>query len=174
MQIRPAKLKDAHEIARVYVRTWRDTYRNIVPDGYLDAMAIPEVERSFLQELQDDQTFSFIAQEGGEKGVVGFVTGGFERKRDWIYSGEIYTLYVLKNYQRRGIGLQLVCALAEQLNRFDIYAMMVWVLKQNPYRQFYEKINGIFLRSQRIPFAGTALEAIAYGWINTDLILTPL
>jgi len=172
MKIRPSRQTDAGGIARVYVQTWQDTYRGILPDGYLDAMTVPGFARSFFQDLQNSRVISFVAEKK-ENEIVGFVTGGDESQRDWIYSGEIYTLYVLKDCQRQGVGLKLVSALANQLNRLSIYTMQVRVLKQNPNRHFYENINGIALCSQRLLFAGTILDAIVYGWISTDLILTP-
>ena len=173
MKIRPARQTDAGGIARVYVQTWQDTYRGILPDGYLDAMTVPGSERSFFQDLQNSRIISFVAEKKANE-IVGFVTGGDESKRDWIYSGEIYTLYVQKDCQRQGVGLKLISALANRLNRLGVYAMQVRVLKQNPNRRFYENINGIALCTQRLLFAGTMLDAIVYGWISTDLILNPL
>ena len=48
--------------------------------------------------------------------------------------------------------------------------MLVWVLKQNASRKFYEKINGVYLGSSRIPLGGSLLDGVAYGWISTDLL----
>ena len=118
--------------------------------------------------MKSKHVISFVAEDAGR--VIGFITGGYERKGDFIYSGEIYTLYVLKSRQRQGIGTRLVSALATQFNYFGIYTMLVWVLKQNPYRQFYEKLNAIYLRTHRMPFAGEMLDVAAYGWIDTSLI----
>jgi GNAT superfamily N-acetyltransferase len=87
-----------------------------------------------------------------------------------VYNGEIFALYVLKNYQRQGVGTKLVSVLAKQLNQFGIYSMLVRVLEHNPYRRFYEKINGIYLRKHHMPFAGEVLDVAAYGWIDTGLI----
>jgi len=50
----------------------------------------------------------------------------------------------------------------------SVYAGEIYA--QNPFRHFYEKRNGIFLRSQRTPFAGVLLELTAYGWINAGLL----
>jgi ribosomal protein S18 acetylase RimI-like enzyme len=172
MKIRPARQTDACGIARVYVQTWQDTYRGILPDSYLDAMTVPKSERSFFQDLQSSRAISFVAEKKSNE-IVGFITGGDESQRDWIYSGEIYTLYVQKDYQRQGVGLKLVAALANQLKGLGVFAMQVRVLKQNPNRRFYECINGIALCTQRLLFAGTILDAVVYGWISTDLILKP-
>ena len=169
MVIRPSQKDDVHSMSRVYVQTWRDTYLGVVPYGYLYTMSVPQLEQGFLNELQSRHVISYVAEDASE--VVGFViSGGYERQADHIYNGEIFALYVLKNYQRQGVGTKLVSALAKQLNQFGIYSMLVMVLEHNPYRRFYEKINGIYLRKHHMPFAGEVLDVAAYGWIDTGLI----
>jgi len=150
------------------VKTWRDTYLSVIPFGYLFGMSESRQEQAFLNELSSRQTISFVAEDAGR--VVGFITGGDERNKDDIYRGEIYTLYVLKHFQRRGIGGRLVSALATRLNRNGIYSMLVRVLKLNPYRRFYQKINGTYLKTERLPFAGEVMDVEAYGWLDTGLI----
>ncbi|MEJ2476734.1 MAG: GNAT family N-acetyltransferase [Desulfobacterales bacterium] len=155
-------------MSRIYVKTWRDTYLSVIPFGYLFGMSESRQEQAFLNELSSRQTISFVAEDAGR--VVGFITGGDERNKDDIYRGEIYTLYVLKHFQRRGIGGRLVSALAARLNRNGIYSMLVRVLKLNPYRRFYQKINGTYLKTERLPFAGEVMDVEAYGWLDTSLI----
>jgi GNAT superfamily N-acetyltransferase len=168
MLIRPSQKADAHSMSRVYVQTWRDTYLGVVPYGYLYTLSVPQLELEFLNELKSTQVISYVAEASG--GVIGFISGGYERRGDHIYNGEIYALYVLKNHQRQGAGTKLVSALAMRFNQIGIYSMLVQVLEHNPYRRFYEKINGIYLRNQRISFAGELLDVVAYGWIDTSLI----
>ena len=155
-------------MSRVYVKTWQETYLGVVPYGYLYAMSAPELEQGFLNEQQSRQVISYVAEDAHE--VIGFISGGFERQGDTIYSGEIYALYVLKNCQRQGIGTKLVSALAARFNHFNIYSMLVWVLVENPCRRFYTKLNGMYLRNHRMPFAGEVIDVAAYGWIDTSLI----
>ena len=171
MQIRPSQEADAHSISSIYIRTWRDTYLGLVPFGYLYSMSIDRLKQGFINELKSKEVIGYVAEDKGE--VVGFVSGGYERQGDDIYNGEIYTLYVLKKHQRQGIGAELVSTLANKLNHFGIYSMLVWVLEHNPYRRFYEKISGIYLRKKRMPFSGEMLDTVAYGWIDTGLIRSP-
>jgi ribosomal protein S18 acetylase RimI-like enzyme len=168
MVIRPSQRTDAHAMSRIYVKTWRDTYLSVIPFGYLFGMSESRQEQAFFNELGSSQTISFVAEDTGR--VVGFITGGDERNKDDIYKGEIYALYVLKHFQRRGIGGKLVAALATRLNRNGIYSMLVRVLKLNPYRRFYQKINGTYLKTERLPFAGDVIDVEAYGWLDTSLI----
>jgi len=155
-------------MSRIYVQTWQDTYLSVLPYGYLFEMSVPQHEQAFFDELNSKQIISFVAEEAGR--IVGFITGGYESNGDDIYSGEIYTLYVLKNFQRKGVGAKLVSALALQFNQSGIYSMLVRVLKLNPYRRFYKKINGAYLKTERLPFAGEFMELEIYGWIDTTLI----
>ena len=171
MQIRPSQEADAHSISSIYIRTWRDTYFGLVPFDYLYSMSVDRLEQGFINELKSKKVISYVAEDAGE--VVGFVSGGYERQGDDIYNGEIYALYVLKSHQRQGIGAELVSALANKLNHFGIYSMLVWVLEHNPYRRFYEKISGMYLRKKRLPFSGEMLDTVAYGWIDTDMVHMP-
>jgi ribosomal protein S18 acetylase RimI-like enzyme len=168
MLIRPSIRSDPLSMARIYVQSWWDTYLGIIPYDYLYTMSVFDHEQAFADELKRGQVICFVAEEDGRP--VGFVTGGYARKTDDIYSGEIYTLYVLKSHQRRGLGAKLVSALAAELEHCDVHSMLVWVLVENPYKRFYEKINGIYLGTRQIQFAGELLDVAAYGWINTSLI----
>jgi GNAT superfamily N-acetyltransferase len=170
MQIRSAVPFDARGLARVYVRTFQQTYRGLVPEYYLNAMTVGQAERDYLRHFSHGQGVCYVA--AADLGlVVGLITGGRSRNVDDIYSGEIYELYLVREYQRQGIGRQLVASLGRHFNELGLHTMMVWVLDQNPCRRFYEKINGIYLRSATIPFAGVQLSAVAYGWLSTELIL---
>jgi GNAT superfamily N-acetyltransferase len=168
MRIRAAEKSDAHAMARIYVRTWRDTYLSLIPYGYLHEMSIPLHEKAFCEELAGGRVLGFVAETGGR--VVGFATGGAARNGNAVYGGEIFTLYVLKSFQRQGAGARLAAALAKQFNHEGIYAMLVQVLKDNPYRRFYKKLNAVLLKSERLPFAGEVLDVETYGWIDTSLI----
>ncbi len=169
MRIRPAENIDIQAMARVYVETWRATYRGILPDAYLDSMTVEETEIGLRRERSAAGVFSLMA-EADDGHAAGLITGGIDRRRDVIYGGEIFSLYVRPAFQRRGIGLALVTHLVERMNRLDIFALKVQVLQANPYRRFYEKRNGVLLACGRIRFADTNLAACTYGWLDTDLI----
>ena len=168
MKIRPALYSDAHSMACIYVQTWQDTYLSVIPFGYLSSMSIPRHEKAFLNELNGRRIFSFVAED--EDRVIGFTTGGYERNGSAVYADEIYTLYVLKNLQRQGVGTRLVAALAMQFELSGMHTMLVRVLKLNPYRRFYKKINGLYIQIERQPFAGEIMDVETYGWLDMSLI----
>ena len=48
--------------------------------------------------------------------------------------------------------------------------MLVRVLTLNPYRRFYKKVNGLYLKTGRLPFADEIMDVATYGWLDTTLI----
>ena len=168
MIIRPAQKSDAHAMSCIYVQTWLDTYLGVIPYSYLSSMSIPRHERAFFDELSSRHVIGFVAEDAGR--VIGFITGGHERHGDEIYNGEIYTLYVLKDFQRQGLGTRLVSALAMQFGRLGMYSILVRVLELNPYRRFYRKKNGIYLKNEQMSVAAETMAVEIYGWLDASLI----
>jgi GNAT superfamily N-acetyltransferase len=173
MRIRIADTADTRAMARIYVETWQSTYRGILPDAYLDAMTVADTQKALSREMRGAGVRTLVA-ESEDGRLAGLITGGIDRRRDCIYGGEIFSLYVRAACQRRGIGLGLVNRLAAYMNRLDIFTLKVQVLEANPCRRFYEKHNGVLLACGRIRFADTDLAACTYGWLDTDLIGTAL
>jgi GNAT superfamily N-acetyltransferase len=169
MRIRIATTVDTRAMARIYVETWQATYRGILPDTYLDAMTAADTAEALGREMRGAGVCALVAESDGGQ-LAGLITGGIDRRRDAIYGGEIFSLYVRGAYQRRGIGLGLVTRLAAYMNRLDIFTLKVQVLEANPCRRFYEKHNGVLLACGRIRAADTDLAACTYGWLDTDLI----
>ncbi|MEW6173859.1 MAG: GNAT family N-acetyltransferase [Bacillota bacterium] len=170
MIIRRATVADAPAIARVNVDTWQTAYRGIIPDEHLDKLSCCEREKSIRELfLPGNRVFIYAAlNEEGE--IVGFAAAGPERTGDPVYRGEIYAIYVLKEYQRRGIGRLLVQSVVEEFERSDVLSMLVWVLAANPYRRFYESLGGKQINSQLLDIDGFRTTLISYGWTDTRFL----
>lgn len=164
--VRPAIPADAPGIARVHVDTWRTTYRGLVPDEVLAGLSYEKGQARWERTLQDPESgqFVFVAADGKSGQVVGFAVAGPERTGDPVYTGEVYAIYILEAYQRKGLGRRLIGACARELAGRDRKAMLIWVLRDNPNRPFYEALGGVKLRSQPLEIGGATLEEIAYGW----------
>ena len=49
--------------------------------------------------------------------------------------------------------------------------MIVWVLRDNrKARDFYERLGGVFVRSQPITIGSALLQEVSYGWKSLDAI----
>jgi len=161
--IRPARIGDAEAIARIEIESWRATYAGMLPDRVLLGMS----ERrqtgswaSFLRHRPEDVRVAHTA-----KGTpLGFGNCGAQRDSAVDYGGEVYTLYVLPDAQGQGVGRQLLLGLFQRLVATGHNSALVWVVRANPARFFYERLGGKQVMYRPIPVGGQPVDAIAYGW----------
>lgn len=173
VHIRRALPSDAPGIARVHVDSWRSTYIGIVPDDYLASLDCKERERIWLKLITSEAQVTYVADHK-QDGIVGFVSGGPAREDDPSYSGELHAIYLLEQYQRRGIGQGLVGELCAWLLSHGLTSMYTWVLEENPSRRFYESLGGIEFKCQTITIGGRDVVEVAYGWDDiSSLVSTP-
>jgi GNAT superfamily N-acetyltransferase len=159
--IRAAVLNDAAAIAYVHVESWRTTYAGIVPDAYL--VSLDEALRAKLwREWLVGETVVQVAEMQGR--VVGFAHGGPNREPLEKCDAELYSIYLLKEAQNRGIGAALLQAMAAALVERNLKSMSVWVLEQNRSRGFYEKSGAHLAASKVIDVGGAKLMEVAYAW----------
>jgi GNAT superfamily N-acetyltransferase len=166
--IRPAGPQDAAEIARVNQETWVETYRGILDEASIQAHTLEEQTRLWQQQLATSSPSEkrFVAEAGGV--IVGYCGGGRNPDPHSPFQSELFGIYVLKDYQKRGMGAALLRELAAWLLVRGYRSMLVWVLDQNPHRNFYSKLGGLTLDQLReIDYSGKRLSVVSYGW--TDL-----
>lgn len=170
-EVRQATLDDAPAIGQVRAETWRAAYRGIVPDKFLDAIdSVRWGERQRDMMLDAPEGYiNMVAETEGK--VVGWAAGGFNREGDTRCRGELYALYILPEWQRRGIGFKLTLAVAQHLQFLDINSMIVWALEANlPARRFYEALGGIPGRERLAVVGGVRLSEVSFGWDDVSSI----
>lgn len=171
VHLRAARLRDAAGIARVHVDSWRDTYAGILPSPYLAGLSYERQTREWLGHLARPGNASFVA-ESETRGVIGFINGGPERTgRNSRFFSEVYVLYLLPDYQRRGVGRDLMTAFAAEVMKIGLRSMLVWVLSENPSRAFYAALGGEEVAEKSIQMGGAKLMEVAYAWTDVRSIL---
>jgi len=167
MTIRKATMADIPALARVHVDTWKATYKGIVSNTIIQNLTYEVGEQRFLTVLQKhaDEATCYVAEKEPDK-IVGFAIGGLERSKNPKYRGELWGIYVGREYQRQGIGKRLVSTVVEKLLSLNINSMLVWVLKNNPYRTFYETLGGQQVGEKSTKLGQEDLIEISYGWEN--------
>lgn len=160
---RQATSDDIGAIARIEVETWRATYPGMLPDRVLIGMS-ERRQKGAWAGLVRYRPGDVIVIEEDEHGIIGFGNCGVQRDPTLPYAGEIFTLYVTPDGQNRGVGRQLIGALFERLLHNGKTSALIWVIRANPSRFFYEHLGGKFVLTRRIRVGGEMVEAIAYGW----------
>jgi len=111
----------------------------------------------------------FVAEVDGE--VVGFVGGGAIREPVEGFDAELFAIYLLRDAQRRGIGMALLKRLAGSLKARGYRSMMAWVLEDNSSGEFYSRSGGVRVASKEMEVGGVMLPVVAYGWGDLEGII---
>lgn len=175
MEIRDARPADVPAIARVHVESWRTTYRDVLPQSYLNELSSSAREEMWGQAFSPESaTFLVVAEDLGK--IVGFAAAGPARQdtpEAKGYAGELYAVYTLADYQRRGLGRRLVVSAAEGLLAKGYSDMITWVIEDNAACRFYERLGGEQVGSKTVELANMSLRALAYGWPDLSVLLKP-
>lgn len=133
--------KDAVELATLHVECWKQTYSELLPEGFFTAQHL-EQRISMWRRILDDANPGFrIAVASDEQDrLVGFsfsaplpkdatdVPEGIER--------QLYNLYVLNDHHGSGTGQQLLEAVLGD------EPAMLWVTEKNPRAIAFYRRNG--------------------------------
>jgi ribosomal protein S18 acetylase RimI-like enzyme len=169
LTIRPARPEDASGIAKLDIETWRATYAGVLPSLYLVGLSDRRRELGWRNVILREPRDVRVAVSDAAA-VLGFGTCG-PNHGDRRFAGEVFTLYVAPDWQNQGIGRRLLIALFRRLVATGRSTVIIWVLRENPSRFFYERLGGRLVRHKTLAFAGSAVEAVAYGWSDLPVLL---
>jgi len=170
--IRAARLGDAGPIARLDVETWQATYAGILGAPYLAGLKPERRAIGWSNVIQRDAGSVRVAVNAAGE-VVGFGSCGACRgERD--FTSEVFTLYVAPDWQNQGIGRLLLLAMFERLAAQGHRSALIWVLRDNPARFFYQRLGGKEARRKLLPFNGGEVAATGYGWSDLPGFLSTI
>lgn len=124
---RRATMNDCYTIAKLKGIVWNTTYKGIYSDEALMSYDVEKNEKIFGQIVCNPEIELYVATENDR--IVGFMTCGKPYKPFRYYEQEVGLLYILKEYQRQGIGNGF----------FDIARKQV---KEAGYKEFIVAVNG--------------------------------
>jgi len=160
--IRAARPGDARAIAKLDVETWRTTYAGVLSTSYLVGLSERRRELGWRGVILREPRDVRIAVEAGGA-IVGFGSCGPNRG-DRFFAREVFTLSVAPDWPTQGIGRRLLIALLRRLVVSGRRSAILWVLRDNPARFFYERLGARQVSRRSLAVGGTGVLAIAYGW----------
>ena len=167
--VRSARPEDAHSIAQLDVETWRATYAGVLSAAYLVGLSERRRELGWRNVILREPRDVRVAVGDGDA-LLGFGSCGPNRG-DHSFAGEVFTLYVAPDWQNQGIGRRLLIALFRRLVAVGRSSAIVWVLRDNPSRFFYERLGGRLVKRRTFAVAASTVEAVAYGWSDLPGLL---
>ncbi len=167
--IRPATKEDALAIATVQYHGWQHTYHGIINQAYLDSLSI-EKGVDFTKRLLASTQPVTIVMENTEGAVIGYISGGKNRAEELPCDGEIYALYVLKQYHGHGLGKQLFIEAVAQLLKRGYQSVCVFVLKDNPAVGFYKSFKPNLEVTVKASIGNEKYKELGLGWSNSLIV----
>ena len=135
--LRNATPADAVALGNVYCYAWKEGYKNIIPQQFLDSLT---VEKSAPPPDRINCDNNYVAEYDGK--IVGLVNYGPGRDAESDNWGELRSIYVLADCWGKGVGRSLFEKAAEVLKERGYAGFYLWVLKENERaRRFYEKMG---------------------------------
>ena len=127
MEIRKAGTEeDLNGKAYVHYNAWKEAYTGLVDQAFLDSRTYEQSVQSAHRAF-DNGYVTYIAVENGK--VIGFADFGAYRGEDIANAGEVYAIYLLKEYYGKGAGTALMNEALSRMNKYERAA--VWVLQGN-------------------------------------------
>lgn len=172
--IRKATADDAAEIANVHLNSWREAYRNLLPQDFLDQLPLTFKRRmnSWKQTAAMPDRALYVAE--GKSGIVGFSVFTPPRDKDMSEHGELGAIYLLEKFKGKGIGAALLKLGMQQLVAWKYSKAYCWVLQNNPTIEFYEKSGAVFNGMEKPDeIGGKKVKELCYEWKDLSKFNTP-
>ena len=132
----PAKASDAAAISALRRRIWDTTYRGIYPDAAIDDFDYAWHRQRDLQRIADPSFTVCLIRSGAEK--IGYLI--FQEADSGLV---LHSLYVLREYQHRGIGKKAFALLRDRCREKGLRGFSC---QCNPHNEnameFYRRMGG--------------------------------
>ena len=133
MEIRKIKKSDdINAIGKIYEKSWKFAYDEIIPKDYLDSISgdtwLPHFENKNINNLVLIENNKFIGTSSYCK----------SRSKEFNGFGEIVSIYLLPEYMGKGFGKKLFEATLNEFIKLGYKNVFLWMLEENTRaRRFY-------------------------------------
>lgn len=163
MLIRRAGPEDAEVIAEIHIASWRQNYRGILPDNYLDHEA-PAERHAFWQAClarPSNERLTLLALGSGTP--AGFAALRF--KHDAGYDVTLDNIHITKRMQNCGLGRALMAEAARAACARGCRNICLWVFDHNKHAiAFYDKLEGQAVAHGFDDFKDANAAHTQYAW----------
>jgi len=170
--IREAVASDAEGMAYVHVKGWQTSYVGIIEQSYLDNISYDQHLELRKKILNSEGTLQLVVTFGEQ--IVGFVDAGplcpkpcneqfFSSQETNIKYGEVYTIYLLREHQGKGLGKRLYQECRRWFKEQGYQYFVTWGLAKNtPARRFYESEGGELVGETITPIGNKDYKEVCY------------
>lgn len=164
LHYREASMSDATSVAEVLVSSWKESFVGVVLNSFLDRLTVEAQSERLRSRLSGaDNSYRMFVAELTDGRMVGFADTGKPRD-DLAYDAELYSIFLLHDFQGKGIGGRLFKMVKQFLCEQGKTSMYLRALERSPYRPFYEKMGGRVISNIRLQLENIEVDAVLYGW----------
>ena len=140
--IRLANKNDCKELSKLKHQVWQETYRGIYSDQKIDNFDYQTNEKRFLDIINNKGITLYIVESGNK--IVGYMSCGTPLRPYKNYKQDIGLLYLLQEYQGKGIGKKLFNIACDSIRKNGYKQFFISCNKYNtPAQAFYKKMGGV-------------------------------
>ena len=140
--IRLACDNDCLELSKLKHTVWSENYCGIYSDEKIDNFDFEKNRLKFLNIISNPNVNLYVVEDN--KKIVGYMSCGMPYRPYKDYKQEIGLLYLLKEYQKKGIGKELFNIAYNEIKENGYNDFFISCNKYNINAQeFYKKMGGI-------------------------------
>jgi len=145
---------DVDELSRLHVLCWQQAYEGLLPAEFLRGLSVEQRAASWRLTVADPEALVLVACVQDQ--IVGFVSCGPSRKEAVSYGdGEIYAIYIHRDYYRKGIGSRFMAEAAKFWLAKGGHSLVVMFIAANAQAEsFYHSLGGVQVWEGMFEIAG--------------------
>lgn len=163
VEIRKAIPEDAERIIDINIKVWNSTYKALIPKEIIDKLQYKDEERikSKKNSIREKNNTYVILVDGK---IVGFNTFGKTKLDGYQNAGEIYSEYILDEFQGLGLGRKMAIECMRELLKLGYTELITACLDGNPSNEFHKSLGGILVGQKEFEPLGihAGIENIYY------------
>lgn len=150
MKIEQATISDLNDLTQVEIESKKMSIPDCIEDFEIDFQSRADRWQTYFDGKSPQSSFpqKIILKAIQEDKIIGYLAGHFSSR--YNLEAEIQSFYVLKEFQRQGIGKALLQKYVEWLLDNERKSLCVGFNPANKYKSFYEKFGGLYLNEHWI------------------------
>jgi len=170
--LRAAQFSDYRAISKLHAESWRQNYRGIYSDHFLDNEVEQDRLNVWQQRLKSPSSNQYVTIATLDGAISGFAC--LYLNNDPIFGSLLDNLHVSPDQKRSGVGRLLMKECAKYIcNNASSTKMYLWVFESNKNaRNFYERLGGKnFETITKQNNDGTFSRSCRYIWDDVSMII---
>lgn len=138
-----AKEEDAYNLARIKKMCWEQTYNNIYDAVDIENFDFDKHAEKFVSQVKSDhEQLYIIIYKGKQIGYFNFGTARHTPIDKYLNIPCVNSLYVLKEYQHKGIGSKALTFIMKELKETSKFMFLCCNSYNEKAKKFYTKMGG--------------------------------